>query len=46
MTAQDRWIQFAKEDFILAKAAFEKEIFNQVCFHSQQAIEKSLKAFI
>ena len=34
-----RWLQFAREDFILAESALEKEVFNQVCFHAQQGVE-------
>ena len=30
----------------MAKYALADEIFNQVCFHSQQAVEKSLKAYL
>lgn len=41
-----RWIEFAREDFVLAESALEKQIFNQVCFHVQQGIEKTLKAFL
>lgn len=40
------WLQFAEEDFLSAKALLEKKIYNQVCFHSQQAAEKMLKAFL
>ncbi|HRJ43175.1 MAG: HEPN domain-containing protein [Caldilineaceae bacterium] len=37
-----RWLNFAQ----VAKYALTDEIFNQVCFHSQQAVEKSLKAYL
>ena len=40
------WLQFAKEDFLSAKALLNEGIYNQVCFHSQQAAEKMLKAFL
>ena len=40
------WLQFAEEDFLSAKALWGKKIYNQVCFHSQQAAEKMLKAFL
>lgn len=40
------WIRFAEEDILSAKALLEKGIYNQVCFHSQQAAEKMLKAFL
>lgn len=39
-----RWLAFAQEDLQMAQYALTDEIFNQVCFHSQQAVEKSLKA--
>jgi HEPN domain-containing protein len=40
------WLDFTKEDLKMAELAFEEEIYNQVCFHSQQAVEKILKALI
>lgn len=40
------WLQFAEEDFLSAKTLLESGIYNQVCFHSQQAVEKMLKAFL
>ena len=42
----DRWIKFAYEDLKMAELALEEKIYNQVCFHSQQCVEKILKAFI
>ena len=30
----------------MAERAFEDKIFNQVCFHSQQGVEKTLKGFL
>ena len=30
----------------MAELAFDEQIFNQVCFHSQQSAEKSLKGLI
>lgn len=41
-----RWIAFANEDLRVAELIIEDEIYNQVCFHAQQSIEKSLKAAI
>jgi HEPN domain-containing protein len=41
-----RWIAFANEDLRVAELIIEDEIFNQVCFHAQQSIEKTLKAAI
>lgn len=40
------WLQFAEEDLFSAKVLLEEKIYNQVCFHSQQAAEKILKAFL
>ena len=42
----ERWMDFADEDLRIAKVALKDDIYNQVCFHSQQCIEKSLKALI
>lgn len=41
-----KWLDFAGEDLKMAELAFKERIYNQVCFHSQQAAEKSLKALI
>lgn len=42
------WIKKAEEDFQFAKTILEeeKEFFDQICFHFQQAAEKYLKAYI
>jgi HEPN domain-containing protein len=40
------WIMFAEEDLSSAKILFKENIFNKVCFFSQQVVEKSLKAFL
>ena len=40
------WLAFAHEDLQSAEALLEKGIYNQVCFHSQQCVEKALKALI
>jgi len=42
----ERWINFANEDLMMAELAFKEELFNQVCFHSQQCVEKLLKGYI
>ena len=39
-----RWLEFAEEDLRMAELAHSEKIHNQVCFHAQQAAEKSLKA--
>lgn len=46
MTEPHSWLEFAREDFVLAEAALEKGIYNQVCFHAQQGVEKALKGFL
>ena len=46
MTEPHRWFEFAREDLVLAEAALEKRIYNQVCFHAQQGVEKALKGFL
>lgn len=40
------WINFADEDLRSANVLLKEGIFNQGCFHSQQCVEKSLKALI
>ncbi|MEW6680600.1 MAG: HEPN domain-containing protein, partial [bacterium] len=40
------WIDFAKEDLLMAELALKEGITNQTCFHSQQCVEKVLKGFI
>lgn len=42
----ERWLQFAREDFQVAKLVFEASIYNQVCFHSQQCAEKAIKGLL
>ena len=46
MTEAARWLDFAREDLILAEAALERAIDNQACFHAQQGVEKALKGFL
>jgi HEPN domain-containing protein len=41
-----RWINFASEDLRMAELALNEGIYNQVCFHSQQCVEKVLKGFM
>jgi HEPN domain-containing protein len=38
-----KWLDFAREDLQMAKLAMRDALFNQVCFHAQQAAEKTLK---
>ncbi len=46
MNGTQEWIKFADEDLTVAKAALEKEVYNQACFHAQQGVEKALKGFL
>lgn len=39
-----RWLDFAAEDLKAAEISLAENLPNIVCFHSQQAVEKSLKA--
>lgn len=39
-----RWLNFAKEDLRAAEVSINENLHNIVCFHSQQAAEKSIKA--
>ncbi len=43
---ENNWLFFADEDLMVAKLSLKENIFNQVCFHSQQCVEKSLKAYL
>lgn len=45
-TASDLWLTFAREDLRVAELALADGIFNQVCFHAQQCVEKSIKAYL
>jgi HEPN domain-containing protein len=40
------WLQYAKDDLHSAETLMKASIYNMVCFHSQQAVEKTLKAII
>jgi HEPN domain-containing protein len=42
----ERWFDFALEDLKLADLAMKEEIYNQVCFHAQQCVEKILKGYL
>ena len=46
MSDADRWLEHANEDLRTAKVLLDAGIWNQVCFHAQQCVEKSLKAAI
>lgn len=40
------WLRFAAEDLRSAEVLLQEGIYNQACFHSQQCIEKMLKALL
>lgn len=46
MPPKGTWIYFAEEDLQMAHLAFNAGIWNQVCYHSQQAAEKILKSMV
>ena len=44
--AGDRWLEFARQDLQMAELALNEGIYNQVCFHSQQCVEKCVKGLL
>lgn len=42
----NNWFAFAKQDLKTAEVVLKEEIYNQVCFHCQQAAEKLLKGYL
>lgn len=44
--ARRRWLYFAHQDLQMAELALNEGIYNQVCFHSQQCVEKCLKGLL
>lgn len=42
----NRWLAFAYDDLRMAQLALAEDLYNQVCFHAQQAVEKMLKGLI
>jgi len=40
------WLSFARDDARAAQKLLSIQLWNQVCFHSQQASEKALKGFL
>ena len=40
------WLLFARQDLRMAELALADPIYNQVCFHAQQCVEKVLKAIL
>lgn len=45
-TAGNAWLTFAREDLRVAELALADGLFNQVCFHAQQCVEKAIKAYL
>ena len=44
MNAQaERWLGFAQSDLAAARVVFDAGLYNQVCFHAQQCVEKAVK---
>jgi HEPN domain-containing protein len=48
MTAKlpEIWLKYASDDLHSAEVLLKEGIYNMVCFHSQQAIEKLFKSFV
>jgi HEPN domain-containing protein len=44
--SHEEWFGRAEEDFSFAQIGFREKYFSHACFLSQQAVEKSLKAFL
>ena len=44
MPLDHRWCAFAENDLETAEILLREAIWNQVCFHAQQSVEKYLKA--
>jgi HEPN domain-containing protein len=44
--AGDRWMEFGRQDLQMAELALREGIYNQVCFHYQQCVEKFLKGIL
>ena len=42
----EAWLKIADEEFQSAAHLFEKHLFRMVCYHAQQAVEKTLKAVL
>ncbi len=44
--ATERWLVFARQDLRMAELALADGVFNQVCFHGQQCVEKAIKGWL
>ena len=42
----EHWLSFARQDLRMAELALDEGIYNQVCFHSQQCVEKAIKGWL
>src|SRR3989442_10291236 len=42
----EQWLARAEDDLSFAQLGFREKYFSQVCFLSQQVVEKALKAFL
>ncbi|OGQ46508.1 MAG: hypothetical protein A3H42_03735 [Deltaproteobacteria bacterium RIFCSPLOWO2_02_FULL_46_8] len=40
------WLSYAEDDLKFAQLGLKEGFYTQVCFHSQQGIEKSLKGYL
>ena len=40
----EQWLRYAADDLRAAEITIEKQIYTIVCFHSQQCMEKGMKA--
>ena len=41
-----QWLNYAEDDYKAANELLKAKLYNLVCFHSQQSIEKYLKAYL
>ncbi|MDZ7317492.1 MAG: HEPN domain-containing protein [candidate division KSB1 bacterium] len=46
MKESDRWLFFARQDLRMAELALNEKLYNQSCFHAQQYVEKTIKAWL
>ena len=42
----EKWLTYAKSDLVMSKHQEEFVLFNNLCFHAQQCVEKSVKAVL
>jgi len=45
MKKNDPWLEFAAEDYERVKSLIKTNLRRSICFHAQQTVEKSLKAY-